>query len=243
MKVIKGILVFLVLISCKSKVENEIIYKTESLLIEQLSPNVFMHQSYIQTDDFGKVSCNGMIYIINNESYVFDTPTTDIVSKELISWIKKSKKSIVKGVIIGHFHDDCLGGLKEFHDQNITSFANNRTIDLAQKEGLVIPKESYDQRLDLNLGEKKINIQFLGEGHTKDNSVSYLENENILFGGCMIKSLNASKGYLGDSNIKEWSNTVLKVKNTFPNVKKVIPGHGKVGDVSLLNYTIQLFKE
>ncbi|MDG1527700.1 MAG: subclass B1 metallo-beta-lactamase, partial [Polaribacter sp.] len=64
-----------------------------------------------------------------------------------------------------------------------------------------------------------------------------------LFGGCMIKSLKASKGYLGNANVSEWSNTVAKVKATFPKTEKVIPGHGKVGDSELLDYTIGLFNK
>ena len=50
-------------------------------------------------------------------------------------------------------------------------------------------------------------------------------------------------GYLGDANIAQWSTTVRRVKGKFPNLRTVIPGHGKVGDRSLLDYTIQLFNE
>jgi metallo-beta-lactamase class B len=59
----------------------------------------------------------------------------------------------------------------------------------------------------------------------------------------MLKSLKASKGNLEDANVSAWSTTVANVKTTFPNIKTVIPGHGKVGDASLLAYTIQLFKQ
>ena len=114
---------------------------------------------------------------------------------------------------------------------------------LAKKDSVAIPQNGFNKRLDLMLGANKVITQFFGEGHTKDNTVSYLESENVLFGGCMIKSLKASKGYLGNANVSEWSNTVDKVKAAFPKIEKVIPGHGKVGDAELLTYTIQLFKQ
>lgn len=63
-----------------------------------------------------------------------------------------------------------------------------------------------------------------------------------MFGGCLIKELDATKGFLGDANVSEWSNTVEKVKHQFPNVQIVIPGHGKIGGKDLLDYTIKLFK-
>ncbi len=92
------------------------------------------------------------------------------------------------------------------------------------------------------MGKEKITARFFGEGHTKDNVVGYFPSENILFGGCLVKELNASKGYLGDANIEEWSNTVEKVKKTYPKTKIVVPGHGEYGNQQLLDYTIKLFK-
>ena len=62
-----------------------------------------------------------------------------------------------------------------------------------------------------------------------------------MFGGCLIKEMNATKGYLHDANVKDWSATVEKVKE-YPHVKVVVPGHGKYGDVKLLDYTINCSK-
>ena len=94
----------------------------------------------------------------------------------------------------------------------------------------------------LNVGNQKVYLKFFGEGHTKDNVVAYYPAEKAMFGGCLIKELNATKGYLGDANVQAWSATVEKVKNTYPDVKIIIPGHGRVGGVELLDYTIKLFK-
>jgi metallo-beta-lactamase class B len=47
---------------------------------------------------------------------------------------------------------------------------------------------------------------------------------------------------LGDANVGEWSRTVEKVKQQYPNVKIVIPGHGKIGGKDLLDFTIKLFE-
>ena len=58
----------------------------------------------------------------------------------------------------------------------------------------------------------------------------------------MIKEIEATKGYLGDANVGDWSNTVLKIKKQYPNLKIVIPGHGAIGGSELLDYTIQLFQ-
>ena len=59
----------------------------------------------------------------------------------------------------------------------------------------------------------------------------------------MVKSLDAPKGNLADANISVWSTSVSNVQEVFPEIKNVIPGHGKAGNTKLLEYTIQLFKK
>jgi len=40
-----------------------------------------------------------------------------------------------------------------------------------------------------------------------------------MFAGCLMKELDASKGYLGDSNVADWSSTVEKVKRNIQTQK------------------------
>ena len=218
------------------------IYKTDSLVITQVTENSFVHVSYRQTNDFGNVPCNGLIVRNSNEVIVFDTPASDYGAEELIKWIKEKLHCSINAVIPTHFHDDCLGGLKAFDENNIPSYANFKTIELAKENNYTVPKNGFRDSIELKVGSEKVTVKFLGEGHTKDNVVGYFPAENILFGGCLIKELDAGKGYLGDANLKEWSATVEKVKKAYPKAKIVVPGHGDYGSSALLDYTIKLFQ-
>ncbi len=200
-----------------------------------------MHISFLQTQTWGKVGCNGMIYIHKNQAFIFDTPADNETSEALIKTVEEQKIKI-KGVIVNHFHNDCLGGLEAFHKKGIKSYASEKTIELAKKDSVTVPQIGFKEKLTLRIGKKEIVNQYLGEAHTKDNIISFIPSENTMFGGCMVKELNAGKGFLGDANEKEWSNTIRNVKTTFPNIEKVIPGHGKVGGPDLLDYTIRLFE-
>ncbi len=220
----------------------KVLFDAQHLVITQISENAFTHVSYLQTNDFGNVPCNGLIIKNGNEVVVFDTPTNDVSSTSLIEWVNETLHSKIIAIIPTHFHDDCLGGLKAFHDNHIPSFANNATIQLATSNNTVIPQNGFKDSLILNMGNTMAIAKFIGEGHTKDNVVGYFPSENILFGGCLIKELEATKGYLGDANVAAWSNTVKLVKKEFPNIKLVVPGHGAVGGSKLLDYTIDLFK-
>ena len=218
------------------------VYHSEGLMIVQISDNSFLHTSFLQTNDFGNVPCNGMIVRNSNEAIVFDTPTTNETAEDLIKFIKEKLHCKINAIVPTHFHEDCLGGLASFHAKNIPSFGNVSTINLAKSSNVVPPQKGFKDSLKLKLGNTYSMVKFFGEGHTKDNVVAYFQNDNILFVGCLVKELGATKGYLGDSNVGEWSNTVVKIKEQYPNVKIVIPGHGEVGGIDLLDYTIKLFK-
>lgn len=218
------------------------IYKSEELVITQIAENAFEHISFLQTNDFGYVPCNGLIVRNNNEVIIFDTPTNDKSSVVLINWIREKLHCKINAIIPTHFHDDCLGGLKAFDENGIPSFAYFKTIELAKENNYVVPKNSFSDSLILKVGKEHIVAKFFGEGHTKDNVIGYFPSEKIMFGGCLIKEVGAGKGYLGDANVAEWSYTVEKIKKTYPNVKAIVPGHGKYGSIDLLDFTIKLFK-
>ena len=122
-------IIALITLSCANENNSSKKYETESLKIESLTNNVFVHTSYLLTQDYGNVGCNGMIYIHDNEALIFDTPTTDSVSLELINWIENELNAKVIGVLATHFHNDCLGGLKSFNEKGVKTYGNNSTIE------------------------------------------------------------------------------------------------------------------
>lgn len=239
-KNINLVFLFLALIQlqCKSE-EDTRTYTSENLKIVPISENSFIHISYLETEEYGKVACNGLIYINNNEAVVFDTPTNNRASQELIKWLKKTQKAEIKGVVFNHFHIDCTGGQDVFRNEEIPTFAHTRTFDLLGKP---YGPKVFEDRMYLKVGSEEIVGHYLGKAHTEDNIVCYIPSEELLFGGCMVKSIGAKKGNLADAHLGEWSNTIEKIKEQYPNLKTIVPGHGAQGSTKLLDYTIELFK-
>lgn len=245
MNIIKLALVSLFLYSCavKKSPQEKVAFRSEEIEIKQISEHIYQHVSFLNAEGFGKVSCNGMIVIDQNEALVFDTPAGSKASKELIEWIENTLKCKVKAVVPTHFHDDCLGGLHTFHAHGVKSYANELTIALAKEKNLPIPQLGFLHKKELKIGSQLVLLEYLGEGHTRDNIVGYFPAEDIMFGGCLIKESGAGKGNLTDANVNKWAATVESLKLKYPKTRIVIPGHGKIGGTELFDYTINLFKQ
>lgn len=221
------------------------VFQSADLILVQLSPHTYQHISFLKTNDFGRVPCNGMIVAVNGEALVFDTPAGDSSSALLIQVVQQQLKCSLKAVVPTHFHGDCLNGLPAFEKAGVAVFASLRTQELVSKNNLYLPDATqfFSDSMQLTVGGSTVKVQYFGEGHTTDNVVAYYPDERILFGGCLVKELNAGKGFLGDANTLQWPLTAAKVKQAFPDVQIVIPGHGTAGDARLLDYTISLFQQ
>jgi metallo-beta-lactamase class B len=243
-KYLNLVLISFLLSGCKpaQTVDTSANTPSQTLVVQKVADHVYQHISFLQTQSFGKVGCNGMVVYDQNEAIIFDTPADNSASVELIDWVEKKLKCKVKAIIPTHFHADCLGGLEEFHKRGIPSYANNATIKMAELKHYAIPQNGFDTLLELRVGERKVFARFFGEGHTRDNVIGYFPGEKVIFGGCLIKESGAGKGNLEDANVGAWSSTVAKLKEKYPDAKFVIPGHGKAGGTELFDYTIKLFE-
>jgi ribonuclease BN (tRNA processing enzyme) len=146
------ILVIFIFVSCKSNKIELNSYQSENLKIEKISNTIFKHISYLETEEYGKVPCNGMVFVNKNEAIIFDTPTNDKASIELINWLGKKN---IKAVVVTHFHIDCLGGLESFHLNGINSYSYKQTIELAKKIIKFYHRTDLSINLNSILEEKK----------------------------------------------------------------------------------------
>ncbi|MEL6252842.1 MAG: subclass B1 metallo-beta-lactamase [Bacteroidota bacterium] len=214
---------------------------SEDLEILPLTEKVYVHRSYSTVKPYGRFYSNGMIYVSEGKAMIFDTPMEPHITEELLGWIQAELKLEIAGIVVNHHHNDCLGGLKHFHDLEIPSWSTSLTQDLAVEKKVEIPQNTFKKRKTLRFGDSKVKLFYPGEAHTIDNMVAWLPEEKVLFGGCMVKSLKSGKGNLADANVKEWPLTIDKVRKKFGDAAWVIPGHGKLGGLDLLDYTIEMF--
>ncbi|NMP33467.1 subclass B1 metallo-beta-lactamase [Thalassotalea sp. M1531] len=213
--------------------------KSPQLTIKKLADNVYQHISYENIEPWGMVAASGLVVIDGSEAHIIDTPWSSDDTEKLTQWAY-SKGLVVKSAVATHFHRDASGGIPFLNKSNITTYATSRTNHLLhsahkEKASDEITHHTYE------LVKNKIEVFYPGAGHSQDNIVIWLPQSKILFGGCFVKSLKSKNlGNTEDASIADWPSSIKNVINQFPDIEIVVPGHGKMGDASLLSHTANL---
>jgi metallo-beta-lactamase class B len=146
--------------------------------------------------------------------------------------------------IATHFHEDRTGGLEYYSQKGIKTFTTRQTDELSQKRSMKRAEFLIDKDTLFNVGQYSFQTYYPGPGHAPDNIVIWFEKEKILYGGCLIKSVEyRDLGNLADANVKEYATTIENVKAKCKKPQYVIPGHGDWTDISSLDHTLQMARQ
>lgn len=217
------------------------IFINEDLQLLPIGEHLYVHISWLENEQYGRFSSNGMVFIQDGKALIVDTPMKTHLIEDLTNYLKESLLAEVTLAVPGHFHDDCLNGLPYLHRIGARSIAGKKTVKICKAKELVIPQRSFRKKKRLKIGDSRVELRYFGGGHAPDNIVVWFPDQKVLFGGCLIRSLTTNTlGNTGDAVMDEWAPTVTKIQRALPEIEKVIPGHGPIGDVSLLSHTIGL---
>jgi glyoxylase-like metal-dependent hydrolase (beta-lactamase superfamily II) len=73
--------------------------------------------------------------------------------------------------------------------------------------GLTHPTDVFEERMMLDLGGRRVELRYLGRGHTSGDLVVWLPEERICFAGDLVEAQAAP--YMGDAHVADWSTTTL----------------------------------
>jgi len=221
---------------------SNIVFATEQepkFNMTKLADNVYQHISYKMVGSYGLVGATGLVIVDGENAHIIDTPWTAKDTKELVDWLT-SKKLTIKSAVVTHFHKDASGGLSFINSLGIKTYATTLTNKLLTSKKR--DKSSHEiKNNEFELLANRIEVFYPGAGHSPDNIVVWLAEEKILFGGCFVKSIKSKGlGYTGDAAVEDWPISIQNVINKFPDIDRVVPGHGKIGGVGLLRHTAKL---
>lgn len=240
------VIVFLSFVSTQVAGQEE--YKhikvNDDIELIQLNKHFYIHVSWVNSEKFGRFSSNGLLLVKNGKALIVDTPADVKTTNELYNFLEDSLNAIVEKFIACHWHEDCMGGIDALHERNVHSIALDLTKQKCIENKLTIPKQIFSDSLCFDFYSEKVKCIYAGPGHTVDNISVYFSDSKILFGGCMIKSIQSrGLGNTAEAVVSKWDTSVEKLKALCADAEIVIPGHGGFGDISLLDHTIKMVKD
>nr|AVZ66165.1 metallo-beta-lactamase [Myroides odoratus]AVZ66167.1 metallo-beta-lactamase [Myroides odoratus] len=199
--------------------------QSDKLKIEPLNDHMYVYTTY-QVFQGVEYSSNAL-YVVTDEGVILiDTPWDKDQYIPLVEHIRREHNKEIKWVITTHFHEDRSGGLDYFNKAGAETYTYALTNEILKQRNEPQATFTFGSTKQFNLGKEKIEVYFLGEGHSKDNTVVWFPEEAILYGGCLIKSAEATTiGNIVDGNVEAWPATIKAVKRKFKKAKVIIPGH------------------
>ena len=213
------------------------------LVISHLTGEFYVYTTYGSYKGV-PVPSNGMYLVTPKGVALFDTPWDSTQFQPLLDSIKARHNRIVTICISTHFHEDRTAGLEYYRSKGIKTCTTKRTDELSKKRNekraeYLVPDDSV-----YAVGGHTFQTYYAGQGHSPDNIVVWFEQEKILYGGCLVKSTEATDlGNLSDANTREWILTIKNIQNKFKKPAFIIPGHLDWHSNQSLNHTLQLIKD
>ncbi len=214
--------------------------KPGHLLITPLTGDFFIYTTWHMLGD-KPYPANGLYVVTAQGVVLFDTPWDSTQFQPLLDSIacRHQKKVII--CVATHFHEDRTGGLEDYTRHGIRTFTTLQTDQLSEAHGqkraryLILKDTSY------RVGACRFEIYYPGPGHSPDNIVVWFPDQRILYGGCLVKSTQATDlGNLSDADPLSWSQSIKHILKKFGQPAWVIPGHLSWDNNQSLQHTLRL---
>ena len=210
------------------------------LEISHLTSNFYIFTTY-NVYKGNAVPANGMYLVTDSGVVMFDSPWDTTQFQPLLDSIKVKHNKAVVICIATHSHKDKTAGLEFLKERGVKTFTTKQTDEISKKKGEKRAEFLMEKDTVFSVGQYKFQTYYGGQGHTADNIVIWFDKEKILYGGCLVKSVEAKDlGNLEEANVKEWPATIKKIQAKFKNPKFIIPGHQSWASKESLQHTLDL---
>ncbi len=182
--------------------------------------------------------------IIGDESVmVIDAQATPTLARQVIEKVRSVTDKPVSHLVLSHYHAVRVLGASEYKANDIimSSKARSMVVERGQEDwdsefdrfprlfkgheeiqGLTWPTTTFDKKMSLFLGKRRVDLYFLGRAHTAGDVVVHVPDSNTLFTGDIVEYKSAC--YCGDAHLQDWPQTLEKIAK-FQAVS-LVPGRG-----------------
>ncbi len=215
----------------------------QKLTITPLTGDFYVYTTY-QSYKGDLVSANGLYVVTNNGVILIDTPWDTTQFQPLLDSIQIRHHQRVVLCVATHSHNDRTAGLEFYRKKGIQTFTSRQTDAICKKNGSKRAQFTFKNDTTFHVGQYSFQTYYAGAAHTHDNIFIWFEKNKVLYGGCAIKSAEATDlGYIGEADVTAWPTTLKKVKQKFPTPAFIVPGHQDWNSLNSIDHTLDLLKK
>jgi metallo-beta-lactamase class B len=217
--------------------------KVQKLKISHLKGDFYVYTTYNSIG--GKpFPANGMYLVTQKGVVIFDTPWDSTQFQPLLDSIAARHQQKAVMCLSTHSHDDRTAGLAYYKQKGLKTYTTKQTDVLSKAIHNARAEYTFNNDSTFKVGQHTFQTYFAGPGHSPDNIVVWFNKDKVLYGGCLIKSVETTDlGNLEDANVKEWPNTILNVQRKFKTPEYIITGHQGWNSTQALTHTLNLLKK
>ena len=204
---------------------------------------------------------NSGIIVGDDSVMVIDAQATPSLARQVIQKVRSVTDKPISHLVLSHYHAVRVLGASEYKANNIimSSKARAMVVERGQEDwdsefdrfprlfkgheeipGLTWPTTTFDKKMSLFLGKRRVDLYFLGRAHTAGDIVIHVPDSNVLFTGDIVEYKSAC--YCGDAHLQEWPKTLGKIAK-FQAVS-LVPGRGDaLTDPRQINDAIELTED
>jgi glyoxylase-like metal-dependent hydrolase (beta-lactamase superfamily II) len=186
---------------------------------------------------------NSGVIIGDDSVMVVEAQATPRLAQKVIDCIRSVTDKPISHVVLTHYHAVRVLGASAFKAPQIimSEAARNMVAERGQEDwdsefqrfprlfqghesipGLTWPTTTFNGKMTVWLGRRRVDILQLGRAHTAGDAVIHVPDENVMFTGDIVEAHSAC--YCGDGHFREWGDTLEALRKFAP--AAIAPGRG-----------------
>ena len=182
--------------------------------------------------------------IIGEDSVmVVDAQATPRLANMVVEKIRTVTDKPIKYVVLTHYHAVRVLGASAYGADEIlmSETARSMVVERGQEDwdsefgrfprlfqghesipGLTWPTMTFSDRMTVYMGKRRVDLMFLGRGHTAGDIVAHVPDANVMFTGDLVEYHSAC--YCGDAHFADWPDTLEEIRDF--DLDAIAPGRG-----------------
>ena len=170
------------------------------------------------------------MFIITDEGVIVTDPMHRYAAEALREEIANRTDQPVKYVIYSHNHWDHVLGGQIFKDEGAEFISHKNCLAHFYRDphpDLVLPDIVFDRHYQIELGNRKLQLQYFGRNHDDCAITMLLPDERLLFvvDLAMPGAVSLAGGWMRSYYPKDWIRSLKEIEDTLA-FDRYMPGHG-----------------